>query len=167
MSSIAKMRLLRIKFEQHFMSALQKNKSTHTSGSVFAEKIEKAKKTKFELEVKKVVDCFLDGHYNYDSNLVSFKTKSSQQTIFFVTVSKSNECSHWIKILGKNEIPNQKNSSLVRFWNKIFTTCRIWKQNFHNVSNFKTKFLQLDRFYIKSFKTRMHLWKINLFQSLT
>ena len=45
---IAKKRLLRKKFKQHFMSALQKNKSTQTSGSVFAERFDKAKKTKFE-----------------------------------------------------------------------------------------------------------------------
>ena len=76
MPSIAKKRLLRKKFKQHFMSALQKNKSTQTSGSVFAERIEKFKKTKFELELLKIVDCFLDGHGNYDSNLVSFTIKS-------------------------------------------------------------------------------------------
>ena len=58
------------------MSALQKNKSTQTSGSVFAEIIEESKKTKFELELLKIVDCFLDGHGSYDSNLVSFKIKS-------------------------------------------------------------------------------------------
>ena len=40
------------------------------------QRIEKVKKTKFELELIKVVDCFLDGHGNYDSNLVSFKIKS-------------------------------------------------------------------------------------------
>ena len=77
MPSIAKKRLLRKKFKQHFMSALQKkNKSTQTSGSVFAERIEKVKKTKFELELIKNVHCFLDGHGNYDSNSVSFKIKS-------------------------------------------------------------------------------------------
>ena len=54
MPSIAKKRLLRKKFKHHFMSALQKNKSTETSGSVFSERIEKAKKTKFELELKKL-----------------------------------------------------------------------------------------------------------------
>ena len=54
------------------MSALQKNKSTQTNGSVFAERIEKAKKTNFELEPIKNVDCFLNGHGNYDSNSVSF-----------------------------------------------------------------------------------------------
>ena len=59
------------------MSALQKNKSTQTSGSVFAERIKKAKKTKFELGLIKIVDCFLDGQGNYDSNLVSLKMKPS------------------------------------------------------------------------------------------
>ena len=48
----------------------------------------KTKKTKFELELIKNVDCFLDGHGNYDSILVSFKIKSLQHTIVFVTVSK-------------------------------------------------------------------------------
>ena len=59
------------------MSALQKNKSTQTSGSVFAERIENVKKTKFEMQLIEFVDCFLDGHGNYDSNLVSFEIKSS------------------------------------------------------------------------------------------
>ena len=76
MPSIAKKRLLRRKFKQQFISALQNNKSTHTSGSVFAERIEKAKKTKFELQLIKIVACFLDGHGYYDSNLVSFKITS-------------------------------------------------------------------------------------------
>ena len=76
MPRIAKKRLLRKKFKQHFISALRKNKSTQTSASVFAERIEKAKKTKIELELITIVDCFLDGHGNYDSNLVSFKIKS-------------------------------------------------------------------------------------------
>ena len=58
------------------MSALQKNKSTVTSGSVLAERIELVKKTKFELELIKIVDCFLDGHGNYDSILESFRIKS-------------------------------------------------------------------------------------------
>ena len=75
MPSIAKKRLLRKKFKQRFMSALQKNKSTQTSGSVFAERTEKAKKTKTEMELIKIIDCLLDGHGNYDSILVSFKMK--------------------------------------------------------------------------------------------
>ena len=75
MPSIAKTRLLRKKFK-HFMIALRMNKSTYNSGSVFAERIEKAKKTKFEWDLIKIADCFLDGHGSYDINLVSFKVKS-------------------------------------------------------------------------------------------
>ena len=76
MPSIAKERLLRKKYKKHLFSSFQKTKATQTSGSVFAERIEKVKKTKFELDLIKIVDCFLDGHGIYDSNLVSFKIKS-------------------------------------------------------------------------------------------
>ena len=76
MPSIVKKRLLRKKYKRHLLSSLQKTISTQTSGSVFADRIEQVKKTKFEVEVIKIVDCFLDGYGNYDSNLVSFKIKS-------------------------------------------------------------------------------------------
>ena len=76
MPSIAKKRFLRIKYKKHLFSSFQKTKSTQTSGSVFAERIEKVKKTKFELDSIKFSDCFLDDHDNYDSILVSFKIKS-------------------------------------------------------------------------------------------
>ena len=74
--SIAKNRLLRKKYKKNLFSSFQKTKSTQTSGSVFADRIEQVKKTNFELELIKIVDCFLDGHGNYTSNLVSFKIKS-------------------------------------------------------------------------------------------
>ena len=76
MPSIAKKRLLRKKYKRHLLSSLQKTVSTQTSGSVFADRIEQVKKTKFEVELIKVVDYFLDGYGNYESNLVSFKIKS-------------------------------------------------------------------------------------------
>ena len=75
MPSIAK-KLLRKKYKKHLFSSFQNTKTTQTSGSVFAETIEKVKKTKFEFELLKNVDCFLDGHGNFDSNLVFFKIKS-------------------------------------------------------------------------------------------
>ena len=75
MPSIAKKRVLPEKYKKHLFSSFQKRKSTQTSGSVFGERIEKVKKTKFELDLIKIVDCFLDGHGNFD-NLVSFKIKS-------------------------------------------------------------------------------------------
>ena len=76
MSSIAKRRLLREKHKKQLFSSFQKTKTTQTSGSVFAERIEKVRKTEIEFELIKIVDYFLDGHCNFDSNLVSFKIKS-------------------------------------------------------------------------------------------
>ena len=76
MSSIAKKRLLRKKYKKHLFSSFQKTESTQASGSVFAERIEKVKKTKFDLDLIKILDCFLDNHGNFDSNLASFKTIS-------------------------------------------------------------------------------------------
>ena len=75
MPSIAKKRLLRKKYKQHLFSSFQKTKTTHTSGSVFAERIVKVKKTKFELELIKIVDCFLDGHGNFDKKFSIFQNK--------------------------------------------------------------------------------------------
>ena len=76
MPSIAKKRLLREKYKKHLFSSFQKTKTTQTSDSMFAEGIEKVEKTKFEFELIKIVDCFLDGHGNFVSNLVTFKIKS-------------------------------------------------------------------------------------------
>ena len=75
MPSIEKKRLLRKKYKNLLFSSFQKTKTTQSSGSVFAERIEKVEKTKFEFKLKKIVDCFLDGHGTFDSNLVSFKIK--------------------------------------------------------------------------------------------
>ena len=70
------------KYKKHFLSSFQKTKSTQTSGSVFAKRIEQVKKTKLEIELVKIVDYFLDGHGDYTSNLVSFKIKSLQTNHF-------------------------------------------------------------------------------------
>ena len=69
-------RLLRKKHKKYLLSSFQKTRPTQTSGSVLADRIEQVKKTKFELELIKIADCFLDVHGNYTSNLVSFKIKS-------------------------------------------------------------------------------------------
>ena len=84
MPSIAKKRLLRKKYKKHLLSSFQKTKLTQTSGSVFADRIEQVNKTKFELELIKFVDCFLDGHGNYTSNLVSFKKNLCKPTVFWI-----------------------------------------------------------------------------------
>ena len=77
MPRLAKIKLMRKMFKKHLFSSFRKTKTTQTSGSVFAERIQKNEKTKFELGLLKNLDCFHDGHGNYDSNLVSFRMKCS------------------------------------------------------------------------------------------
>ena len=101
---------------------LSKRKSTHTSDSRFAERIRKVKKTKFELELIRNRDCFLDGQGNYDSTLVSLRRKSLLQTILMLQLAIVHK---EYKMLVKNGIPKQKLSSFVRFQNKIFRTRQI------------------------------------------
>ena len=84
MPSIAKKKLLGKKFKKHLLSSFQKTKSTLNSRSVFADRIEQVKKTKFELELIKIVDCFLDGHGHYTSNLVFYKKNLWNLTIFWI-----------------------------------------------------------------------------------
>ena len=70
------MRILRKKFKKHLFSSFQKTKTTQTNGSVFADGIGNVKKTKFELEPIKTVDCCFNGHGTQESNLVTFEKKS-------------------------------------------------------------------------------------------
>ena len=51
MPNIAKKRLLRKKYKKQLLSSFQKTKSTQTSESVFADRIEQVKKIKLELEL--------------------------------------------------------------------------------------------------------------------
>ena len=74
--SNAKKRLMKKKYKKPLLSSFQQTKLTQTSGSVFADRTEQVKKNKFELELIKIVDCFLDGHGIYTISLVSFKIKS-------------------------------------------------------------------------------------------
>ena len=74
--SIAKKETLEEKVQAIFVELLPKDKIDANSGSVFAGRIVKVEKTKFELERTKFVDSVLHGHGNYTSILVSFKIKS-------------------------------------------------------------------------------------------
>ena len=73
MPSIAKKRFLRKQYKKLWLSSFQTTKSTQTSGSVFADGTGQVKKTKFDIELIKIVDHFLDGHGSYSSKLVSFR----------------------------------------------------------------------------------------------
>ena len=46
-----------------------------TTGSDFADRIDYCKKTKFELELIKLVFCSVEGHVVYTIKLASFKIK--------------------------------------------------------------------------------------------
>ena len=123
MPSIAKKKTLEEKVQKAIFQLLSKEKKTkQTSGSVFAERIGKVKKNTFQFELTKTVDCFLDGHGNYDSNLESFRIKSLKQTKFFATVSKNLQR---IQNARKKWDSEAKLSSLLRFQKKNFTKCQI------------------------------------------
>ena len=68
MSSISKQRLFRKKYKKHLLSSFQKTKLTQTSGSVFGDRIGQVKKTRIQIELIKIVYCFLNIHGNYRSN---------------------------------------------------------------------------------------------------
>ena len=70
MPSIAE-KTLAEKARKKLLSSFQITKSTQTSESIFAHRNEQFEKTKFDSEIIKNVDCFLDGHVIYTSNLTS------------------------------------------------------------------------------------------------
>ena len=76
MPRIVQKKLLRKKYKKQLFSSFQKTKPTQNSGSVFTDGTQQVKKTKFELELIRSVDCFLYGHGNFTTTLVYFKTKS-------------------------------------------------------------------------------------------
>ena len=75
--SIAKKRLLRKKFKKQQRRSRENTSLDMINRSVFKERINKIRKTKYQTELLKIIDCFLDGSGNFESNLVSFKLKSS------------------------------------------------------------------------------------------
>ena len=82
MPSIAKKRLLRKKYRKHFLSSSETTNSSQTSGSVFAERIEEIKETKYKLELEKLVECFLVRYGRYSSIIVTFAKKLHKLTTF-------------------------------------------------------------------------------------
>ena len=47
-----------------------------TNGPVFAKRIEQVDKTKHDLELDKIVDCFLDACGSYKRNIVTLEIKT-------------------------------------------------------------------------------------------
>ena len=68
--SISKKRLCRKKFKRHLLRAEQRNASTQTLGSSFLDRVHSLRKTNYESELIKIVDCLLDGHGIIDNPLL-------------------------------------------------------------------------------------------------
>ena len=86
MPSIAKERLIRKKFKRHYLCSNQKLASTQTLGSAFLDRIRKIQSSKYEPDLFKIIDCFIDCHGSVHSDYVSFVIKKS---IIFKCVLKS------------------------------------------------------------------------------
>ena len=70
--SVANKHLLRKKFKIHYLSSAQHLASTQTLGSAFLERIQKIQNLKYETDLLKFVDCFIDGYGTVNSERVSF-----------------------------------------------------------------------------------------------
>ena len=49
------------KFKKHYLSSNQKLASTQTLGSAFLDRIRKVQNSKYEHDLLKIFDCFIDG----------------------------------------------------------------------------------------------------------
>ena len=74
--STSMMRLLEKKYKKQLLSSFQNSNLTKTGGSKFDESLQQLEKTKNEQELRKIVDCFLDGNGEYSGNLVTFEIRS-------------------------------------------------------------------------------------------
>ena len=75
MPSVAKKRLLRKKFERHYLCSNQKLASTQTIDSDFLERVRKGQNSKYEYDLLKLFDCFIDGYGFEINDHVNFSIK--------------------------------------------------------------------------------------------
>ena len=71
-----KKRLLRKKFKSHYLYSNQKLASTQTIGSAFLERVRKIQNSKYEHDLLKTIDCFIDGYGFVNSDHVNFSIKN-------------------------------------------------------------------------------------------
>ena len=76
MPSVAKKRLLRKKFKCLYLCSNQKLASTQTIGSAFLERVRKVKNSKYEHDLLKLIDCFIDGYGFLNRDHVNFSIKN-------------------------------------------------------------------------------------------
>ena len=105
--------MLRKKFKRHSFCSDQKLASTQTIGSVFPERVRKVQNSKYEHDLLKIIDCFIDGYGFVNSDHISCSIK-----LFFENPSIF---SHMFTKLPKT---TKKNSRLSKNLQKIFQTCK-------------------------------------------
>ena len=74
--SVSRKRLVRKKFKKHYLSSNQKLASTQTLGSAFLDRIRKVQNSKYEHDLLKIIDCFIDGYGFVNSDHVNFSIKN-------------------------------------------------------------------------------------------
>ena len=78
MPSFANKGLFEKKFREHLLTLIQKSIAVELSGSIFVTRVERARRTKFELELMNFVDRFLGGYRSYQSKLDLVKKKTQK-----------------------------------------------------------------------------------------
>ena len=74
--SVAKKSLLQKKIKRHYLSSAQKLASTQTLGSAFLERIRIVQNSKYEINLLKNVDCFIDGYGTVNSERINFSIEN-------------------------------------------------------------------------------------------
>ena len=75
MPNIAKKRLIRKKIKRPYLCSNQKLASTQTLGSAFLDRYRKIQNSKYEPDLFKIIDCFIDCHGSEHSDYLSFVIK--------------------------------------------------------------------------------------------
>lgn len=74
--SIAKKRLSRKKFRNHLSSMQLKCQEIEPDSLVFLDRVEKVRRTKYDIELLKILDCFINGCGTIDSSRILFQIKN-------------------------------------------------------------------------------------------
>ena len=61
-----------VKFKRYYLSSNQKQASAQTLGSAFLDRIRKGQNSKYETDLFKKLDCFIDDHGSGQRDYVSF-----------------------------------------------------------------------------------------------
>ena len=64
------------KFQRHYVCSNQKLAFTQTIGSAFLERVLKVQNSKYEHDLLKIIDCFIDGYGFVNSDHVNFSIKN-------------------------------------------------------------------------------------------